>query len=163
MSWPEMPGLDDVRRIVLDFHHLPVEELQAEILVEQHDAADHVVEHGLHDLARALDVVARGFGGLLGGRERFLAILQFGDVAVDREQAAVVQRLEGELDVLAARGAALVACAGAHDRDPARDLLVDAGFRDRAEIAAPRLELEDRLGGNAGTRQVSEKRWNSLS
>ena len=94
MSSPEMPGLMIVRRVVLEFHHLPVEELQAEILVEQHDAADHVVEHGLHDLPRALDIVARGFGGVLGGRQRLLALLQFGDVAIDREHAAVAQRNE---------------------------------------------------------------------
>ena len=35
--------------------------------------------------ARALDVVARCFGGVLGGCERFLALLQFGDVAVHRD------------------------------------------------------------------------------
>ena len=39
--------------------------------------------------ARALDIVARGFGGFLRGGERFLALLQLGDVAVDGEHAAV--------------------------------------------------------------------------
>ena len=89
-----------------------VGELPAHVLVEQHDAVAHVVEHGLHDRARALDLVARlggfgarllggiarGFGGLLGGGERFLALFQLGDVAIDAEQAAIVERLEAELD-----------------------------------------------------------------
>ena len=41
--------------------------------------------------ARPLGGVARGFGRLLGGRQRLLALFQLGDVAVDAEHAAVVQ------------------------------------------------------------------------
>ena len=42
---------------------------------------------------------ARALGAFLGGGERFLALFQFGDVAIEREQAAVFERLEVEFDV----------------------------------------------------------------
>ena len=48
-------------------------------------------------------------GRFLRGGERILALFQFGDVAIDREQAAVIERLEVEFDELAARGTAFVA------------------------------------------------------
>ena len=105
MSRADAPAWATSGGEALKLHELAVAELPAHVLVEQHDAVAHVVEHGLHDRARALDLVARrcgfrprllggvarGFGRLLGGGERFLALLQFGDVAVDAEQAAVAQ------------------------------------------------------------------------
>ena len=44
---------------------------------------------GLGFGTRLLGGVARDLGGLLGGGERLLALLQLGDVAVDAEQPAV--------------------------------------------------------------------------
>ena len=92
---------------------------KSEVRVEQDDAVVHVVEDGLHHRAGALDV-------LLGLGQRLLAVLQFGDVAIDAEHAAVGQRLVVELDVAAARRAALVAAALriADDRCDLLDLLL---------------------------------------
>ena len=78
-----------------------VGELQCLVLVEQHDAVAHVVEHGLHHGATALNVALRRIGGLLGGGEGGLAVLQLGDVAMDDQHAAVVERMEIDLDIAA--------------------------------------------------------------
>ena len=59
MSQAETPGRAILGREALELHELAVGELPAHLVVEQHDAVAHVVEHGLHDLARALDIVAR--------------------------------------------------------------------------------------------------------
>ena len=146
-----MPGLAISRRETLEIHELAVDELPAHILVEQHHAVAHVVEHGLHDRARLLGLgarrgcfgarafggVARGFGGFLGGGERFLALLQLGDVAIDAEQAAVVERLVVEFDVAAVRRAPLVAVAARAGGCAAR-LLRAAPRRLRPRPKSPR-------------------------
>ena len=62
-----------------------VGEFQPIVGIEQRHAVAHVVEHRLHDAARLL--------------ERLLALLQLGDVAEHREDAAVADRLEAEFDV----------------------------------------------------------------
>jgi hypothetical protein len=53
-----------------------VGKLPAEILVPERYAVAHVVEDGLHDLAGALDIVARLLGRFLGGGEGLLAFLE---------------------------------------------------------------------------------------
>src|SRR5438132_869158 len=64
---------DDLGRILVELYERPVGELDAKILVEQHDAFGHVVEDGLHHRPRALDVGPRRC-------ERRLALLDLGDV-----------------------------------------------------------------------------------
>ena len=144
----------DFGRVALKFHQPLIGELDVEIAVEQHHAVAHVVEHGLQHGAGFFSLGARGLGRFLRGRECFLALLEFGDVAIEREQPAVLERLEGEFDELAAGGAALVMRAGAHDGDPSLRLCFNLRFRDRAEIPAPRLESENVIGGDTGTGDV---------
>src|SRR5439155_2925382 len=117
-----------------------VRELPAEILVPQRDAVAHVVEHGLHDFAGALHVVARLFGCLLGGRERLFAFLQRGHVAAEGEQAAIVEGQEIELDVSSFKRAAQKAVATrlADQRDALPYFLLD--ILDWAEVAALHLK-----------------------
>ena len=99
--------------------------LQDEVLVEQHHAVIHVVEHRLHDVAGARDV--------------FLAVLQGRDVAEQAEQADA-DRLVLEFDIAPAHGAPLVAHAAriAHHRGALVHRLFD--IVERAEIAALRPE-----------------------
>ena len=106
------------------------------------------------DLPRALGVGARGFGRLLGGGERVLALLQLGDVAVDADDGAVVERLVAHLDVMAAGGGPLEAHAAR--RAHVLDLLADLGLDvvDRAEIAALDLEAPDVAHQAAGIHHV---------
>ena len=59
--------LNLVRRIAVLLAVVTIAEHPAEILVEQRNAVAQIVEHGLHDLVRALDLVARGLGRLLRG------------------------------------------------------------------------------------------------
>src|SRR5438046_483926 len=66
-------GGNDVARIVARLDVPAIAELQAEVLVGQRNAVAHVVEHDLHDFARAqgfgardLRLDARRFGGVLG-------------------------------------------------------------------------------------------------
>ena len=96
----------DLVRVGVEFQEPAVDELDIEILVEELNGLVHVVEHGLHRLPRALGIGARGLGRLLGGGERRLALLQLGDVAVDADDGAVVERLVADLDVMAAGRAA---------------------------------------------------------
>jgi hypothetical protein len=96
------PRPGDFHRPVLQLQHPPVDELDAEILVEHLDAFGHVVEHGLHDLTGMLGVGARGLGRFLRGGERRLALLKLGDIAVNADDGAVVERLVADLDVMAA-------------------------------------------------------------
>src|SRR5262245_59292648 len=81
---------------------------------------------------------SRLLGGFLRGGESLLALLQVCDVAIDRQHAAVGERLEGEFDETAARGLALVARAGAHDQQALVDRFVDV--LQRTEVAALSLE-----------------------
>ena len=74
MRRPEEPGWATSVGETLEVHEPLVGELHVEILVEQHDAVAHVVEHGLHHLARRVDVAPRRIGRLLGSGERFLAV-----------------------------------------------------------------------------------------
>ncbi len=104
MSSTELPALGDTGRHLQLLQELVVAEHETEVRVDQDHAIVHVVEDGLHHRAGALDI-------LLGLGQRLLAVLQLGDVAIDAERAAVGQRTVVELDVAAARGAALVAAA----------------------------------------------------
>ena len=136
-------GPADLVRVAMEFQQLAVDELDVEILVEQLDGLVHVVEHGLHRLPRPLGIGARGLGRLLGGGERRLALFQLGDVAVDADDRAVVERLVADLDVVAAGRGPLEANAARHLQ--MIDQLFDLGLDvvDLAEIAAPDLEAAD--------------------
>jgi hypothetical protein len=108
-------GVDDVGRVALEFAQPVIDEFEFQIGTDQGDAVGHVFQNLLQHRAAAHRVEARGFGlgaglfgQLLGLREGFLTLLQFRDVAIDAEYAAVLERLEVEFDILAARGAALV-------------------------------------------------------
>ena len=92
------------------------------------------------DLTRALGVGARGLGRLLGGGERRLALLKLGDIAVDADDGAVVERLVADLDVVAAGRRPLEAHTARHLQ--MIDQLLDLGLDvvDLAEVAAPDLE-----------------------
>ena len=57
MSKPDAPDEGHLGRILMQLQDAVVDELQIEVLVEQHHAVVHVVEHGLHDAAGALDVL----------------------------------------------------------------------------------------------------------
>ena len=137
------PGPADIDGICDGIPELAVDELDVEVLVEELDGLVHVVEHGLHRLPRALGIGARRLGRLLGGGERRLALLQLGDVAVDADDGAVVERLVAHLDVMAAGRGPLEANAARHLQ--MIDQLLDLGFDviDLAEIAAPDLEAAD--------------------
>ena len=137
------PGPRDFHRPVLQLQHPLVDELDAEILVQHLDAFGHVVEHGLHDLTGPLGVGARGLGRFLRGGKRCLALLQLGDIAVNADDGAVVERLVANLDVVAARRNPL-------EPDTTRhlemiDQLADLGLDvvDLVEIAAANLEAAD--------------------
>ena len=134
------PRPGDLHRPVLQLQHPLVYELDAEILVEHLDAFSHIVEHGLHDLTGLLSVGARRLGRFLRGGEQRLALLEFGDIAVDADDGAVVERLVADLDVMAARRNSLEA-------DTARrlemvDQLPDLGLDvvNLAKVAAADLE-----------------------
>src|SRR5262245_3769861 len=58
--------------------------------------------------ARLLGGVTGGLGDFLGCRKRLLPIPQLGDVAGERHETAVLQRLEIELDAAAAHRSPLV-------------------------------------------------------
>ena len=120
-----------------------VAEPPAAILAVKRDAVIHVVEHGLHQRAGALDI-------LLGGGQRLLAIPEFGDVAAGREQAAVGQRVEVELDGAAGRGAPLIAIAAglAHQRGALAHGLLDVDTW--AVIAARDAEAQQVVAGETG-------------
>ena len=130
----------DIPAVAMEVVELLVDELDVEVLVEELDGLIHVVEHDLHRLPRPLGVGARGLRRFLGGGERFLAFLQFGDVAVDAENGAVVERLVADLDVMAAGRPPLKAHAARYPQ--VIDLLSHLGFDvlDRAEVAAFNLE-----------------------
>ena len=58
---------------------------------------------------RPFSRVARQLGGLPGSGQCLFPVFQFGNVAIDCEQRAVVQRFEVEFDVFAAHGTPLEA------------------------------------------------------
>src|SRR6185295_19328037 len=85
---------------------------------------------------------------------RFLTVLQLGDVAVNAEQSAVLQWLEREFEIFAARGALLVAAAArALDQ---RDALPHGALDvlGRAELAALGEDADHLMAGNAGLELV---------
>ena len=105
--------------------------------------------------ARLFGGVARGLGRLLGGGERFLALLQLGDVAVDAEQAAIVERLVAELDIAAVRSAPLVTVAARREHALLRAL--EPALRDRRPCRDRRARsgsapCRGRAGRGRGTR-----------
>ena len=106
-----------------------------------------------------LGALALGFGQRHLGRGarlglRQLALLQLGDVAIDAEQAAVGERLVGELDVAPALRRPLVAVAAgrAHHVGALHDDLLDVA--DLAEVAALRLIADHVVAGRAGLRDL---------
>ena len=135
-------GSDLIRRIAMQLAVVAIAEHPAEILVEQRDAVAQIVEHRLHNLVGALDLVARRLRRLLRGRERLLAVLQLGDVARHRDGVTVRQRDEAEIEMLV-RGAPFeIAAARLGDEVKSRAGEV-LGLLDRAEIAAPGLVAQD--------------------
>ena len=94
-------GPADLGRVCVKFVEPAVDELDIKILVEELNGFVHVVEHRLHRLPCALGIGARGLGCLLGGGKRRLTLLQRGDVAVDADDRAIVERLVAHLDVMA--------------------------------------------------------------
>ena len=140
--------LCNFRRVALLLDMLTVDKPQAQLPVEYVDAFGDIVDHGLQQLASAFDVGARGFGGFLRFGERFLALLQLRDVAVDAENRSVLERLVADLDVMTARRGPLEANAARRAQmvDQLLDLCLDVV--DLAEVAA--LDLEStHLGHHA--------------
>ena len=129
----------------------------------------HHAEHAVH---RRADLVAHGgeegrlrlVGGFglgalaLGGLARIVMLLfafpQHRDVAVDAEQAAVGERLVGELDVAAAARLALVAVAARRAHHDGARLHRGLDVLGGAEVAALRLIADDVVAGGAGPRDL---------
>ena len=145
-------GMQHIRRVALPLDVHAVAELPDEVLVPERDAVAHVVEDGLHQLAGALDVrLRRG--------QCFLALPQLGDVAEHREDAAVADRLEAELDLAAVlapdiSGAARRRQAGKGRRDVALHVRLAV---DRTVVSAPRLKQHDVTDMNARLHQLQRQ------
>ena len=126
-------GVEEFGRILAPHDVRAVGEAPAEILVEQRDAVGHVVEHGLHDLARRLDVAMRGGGLRLGGVELALALACLRDVAGDAHHAARTAVRPAYHDAVLARPAprAVAPAKAELDVEPRNLALVERGDHPR--------------------------------
>ena len=142
-SRPATPGVEELGRILAALDVGAVGELPAEILVEQRDAVGHVVEHGLHDLARLLDVAMRGGGFGLRRVELALALARLGDVAGHADHAARAAVRSAHHDAVLARPAprAVAPAIAELDVEPRNLALVER--RDHARVLRAVVRMDD--------------------